>query len=281
MNMYQDTISNLCAGVESPNQTTVEFIKRVATGWVDMAARHSLALAPDADARDALQALANLIDHSPEVEDNIEDYLGETIGVGSFKECYNWTPQYVIKFCAKRNPTLDEQSILLRAAEHGVSQFFIPSFYIQLPRLIDSQFLDKDDDDSEIYDPDTHKWTPNPDWEDNTAFTHICIQPRVKPLGDTEENARQFSIHEKDLKRMVEAIPVLQFEDPQDWHALAGTCLNWLADFAHYYGITGLTALRDFAETFGIWDLHSENVGNLIPSVAGRGAPIILDWMSR
>lgn len=281
MNMYQNTISNLCAGVENTNETTAEFIKRVATGWVDMAARHGLVMPPKADALDALQALADCINDAPAVETNVENYFGVPIAFGSFKECYPWTSQYVIKFCARRNPTVEEQSIIMRAAEHNVGHFFIPSIYLQLPRLIDSQNLDKEDDESEIYDPETHTWTPNPDWEDDTIFTHICIQPRVAPLGDSEDNSRQFSNHEKDWGRMVRCIPQLAGEDRKDWFILAGTCLNWLIDFSHYYGKTGLTALRDFCETFGIWDLHSENTGNLIPSISGRAAPIILDWMSR
>lgn len=281
MNMYQDTISDLCAGIDNVNETTAEFIKRVATGWVDMATRHSLVMPPKADVLDALQALTDCINNVPALETNVEDYFGTPIAFGSFKECYPWTSQYVIKFCAKRNPTLDEQSVLMRAAEHSVSHFFIPSFYIQLPRPLESQNLDKDDDDSELYDPDTHQWSPNSEWEDNSVFTHICIQPRVAPLGDSEDNSRQFSNHEKDWGRMVRCIPQLVGEDREDWFILSGTCLNWLIDFAHYYGKTGLVTLRDFCETFGIWDLHSENVGNLIPSISGRAAPIILDWMSR
>lgn len=281
MNMYQDTISDLCAGIDNVNETTAEFIKRVATGWVDMATHHSLVMPPKADILDALQALTNCINNVPALETNVEDYFGTPIAFGSFKECYPWTSQYVIKFCAKRNPTLDEQSVLMRAAEHSVSHFFIPSFYIQLPRPLESQNLDKDDDDSELYDPDTHQWSPNSEWEDNSVFTHICIQPRVAPLGDSEDNSRQFSNHEKDWGRMVRRIPQLVGEDREDWFILSGTCLNWLIDFAHYYGKTGLVTLRDFCETFGIWDLHSENVGNLIPSISGRAAPIILDWMSR
>lgn len=281
MNMYQDTISDLCAGIDNVNETTAEFIKRVATGWVDMATRHSLVMPPKADVLDALQALTDCINNVPALETNVEDYFGTPIAFGSFKECYPWTSQYVIKFCAKRNPTLDEQSVLMRAAEHSVSHFFIPSFYIQLPRPLESQNLDKDDDDSELYDPDTHQWSPNSEWEDNSVFTHICIQPRVAPLGDSEDNSRQFSNHEKDWGRMVRRIPQLVGEDREDWFILSGTCLNWLIDFAHYYGKTGLVTLRDFCETFGIWDLHSENVGNLIPSISGRAAPIILDWMSR
>lgn len=282
MNMYLDTVSQLCAGIDSPNESTNEFINKVATGWADMAAQHSLKLTPDADACDALLALANLLDNTNKtVEDNIEDYLGEPIAFGSFKECYPWTSQYVIKFCAIRNPTLDEQSVLLNAHTHSCAHFFVPSFYIQLPRPIDSQLLDKDDDDAEIYDADVGRWVPAPDWQDNSALTYICIQPRIAPLGDSDENAHAFSNHEKDWPQMVNLIPQLQGEDPKAWYKLAGTCLNWLVDFAHYYGRAGLASLRDFCETFGIWDLHAENVGHLIPSISGRAAPIILDWMSR
>lgn len=282
MNMYLDIVSELCDGLESPNGTTKEFIDRVATGWANLASQHSLVLTPDADSRDALQALANLIDGiKPGSENTIETYLGEPIAFGSFKECYPWTSQYVIKFCAVRNPTLNEQSILLSAAEHNARHFFVPSFYIQLPHQIESQYLDKDDDDAEVYDSDTHTWVPFPDWEDDSLLTHICIQPKVAPLGDTDDNAHAFSVHEKDWPRMMERIPQLQGENPKSWYVLAGTCLNWLADFAHYYGRAGLTSLRDFCETFGIWDLHGENTGHLIPSVSGRAAPIILDWMSR
>lgn len=281
MNLYLDTVSKLCEGVESPNEKTREFIQQVATGWANLAANHHLSLSPYTDASDALQALANLLDNTDGVEDSIEDYLGEPMAFGSFKECYPWTSQYVIKFCAARNPTLDEQSILLNAAEHSVNHFFVPSFYIQLPREVDSQLLDKNDDEMEVYDVAASEWKENPEWVDDSRLTHICIQPRIAPLHDTDENARAFTIHQKDWPHMVEAIPQLQGELPTDWHVLAGTCLNWLADFGHYYGKCGLIKLRDFCETFGIWDLHAENVGALVPTISGRAAPVILDWMSR
>lgn len=281
MNMYLNTITELCADIDSPNKTTVEFINKVATAWVSLAAQHSLKLTPDADAKDALQALACLIDNTSPDGDVIEDYLGDAIAFGSFKECYPWTDNYVIKFCARRNPTLDEQSLLLHAAEYNTSHFFVPTAYVQLPRFVESPLLDKDDDEIEIYDPDTHRWTPNPEWEDNSLLDCICIQPRIAPLHDSDENDQQFCTHPKDWKAMTEAIPQLAGEENRDWYALGGVCLNWLIEFAHYYGKAGLVSLRDFCGTFGIWDLHAENVGNLIPSISGRGAPVILDWMSR
>lgn len=281
MNLYLDTVTKLCEGIESPNPKTKEFIERVATGWADLASYHCLKLTPDADSRDALQAMANLLDNTDSVEDDIERFLGDPIAFGSFKECYPWTSQYVVKFCAERNPTLDEQSVLMSAAANSVDHFFVPSLYIQLPRPVDSQLLDKNDDDQEVYDVASSRWVENPEWQDDSRLTHICIQPRVEPLGDSDENARQFSVQQKDWGRMVEAIPQLEGEYPSDWTVLCGTCLNWLIDFAHYYGKAGLIRLRDFCETFGIWDLHAENVGALIPSISGRGAPVVLDWMSR
>lgn len=282
MNVYLDTVSRLCRDIDTSNRSTRDFIERVATGWVDMATKRFLHLPSFADGGDALQALANLIDNTRHTgEDDIELYFGEPIAHGSFKECYDLTPEYIIKFCAMRNPTLDEQSILVSAAEHNMKHFFVPSFYIQLPRAIDSKYLDKDDDDAEVYDPDTHQWTPNLDWVDNSQFTYICIQPRVEPLGDSEENAVQFHIAPHLWRDMFDAIPELRNENLNDWAALDGACLNWLADFGYYYGLTGLERLRDFCETFGIWDLHAENTCHLIPSVSGRAAPAILDWMSR
>lgn len=281
MNMYLDIVSHLCDGLETPNTSTKEFISKVATNWANMAARHHLTLEPYVDAQDALQALAHLIDNTSPAGDNIEDHLGTPISFGAFKEVYEWTDKYVIKFCAERNPTLEEQTTLFRAEEHNTSHFFVPSVYLQLPRAVDSLLLDKEDDDEMTYDSETHSWTPNPDWVDNTRLVYICIQPRIAPLPDTDQTAHQFSNHEGDWRDMVAAIPQLAGEERREWYILAGTCLEWLADFAHYYGKAGLVALRDFAETFGIWDLHAENVGNLIPSVSGRGAPVILDWMSR
>lgn len=283
MNMYLDVASKLSAEIDTPNEVTREFIERVATGWINMATKRYLHLPDNTDIKDALQALATLIDDVPhcDCEDDIELYLGEPVAYGSFKECYNWTADYVIKFCALRNPTIDEQSLLMNAAEHNIKHFFVPSFYVQLPRAIDSKYLDKDDDDAEVYDPDTHSWVPNLDWQDNSLLTHICIQPRIVPMGDSDENAVQFGTHESEWEDMVKAVPQLQGENREDWWRLGGTCLNWLADFGYYYGKEGLAHLRDFCETFGVWDFHAENVGHLIPAVSGRAAPVILDWMSR
>lgn len=282
MNMYQDTVSQLCDSVTSPNRNTTAFINRVATGWVNMARKNHLTLFPDANVKDALQALANLIDNTAEtIEDEPGTYLGEPLSLnGAFKECYEWTPDYVIKFCSKRNPTLDEINVLLDAKEYGVDHFFVPSFYAPLPRLINLPHLDKDDDESEVY-VEGEGWVPNPEWEDNTPASYICIQPRIQPLGDTDENARAFSNHQKDWAEMTRIVPQLAGEDRKDWYILSGACLVWVAQFGHYYGKDGLLKLRDFCETFGIWDLHADNVGHFIPKVSGYNAPVILDWMSR
>lgn len=280
MNMYQNIVSSACDSLISPSKTTHDFIKKVAAGWANLAAIHHMELPLLIDMKSALQALAGLIDNT-NIRLGAQDFFGAPLSFGGFKECFPFTDKYVIKFCAKRNPTADEQAILMRAEEHNIGSFFVPSFYIQLPRLIESQNLDKDDDDAELYDPNSHDWFPNPDWEDDTTFTHICIQPRIAPLGETGDNDRQITAKEGEWLYAVTKIPQLRGESIGDWNALNGACINWLADFGHYYGKAGLERLRDFCETFNIWDLHADNVGKLIPEVSGRAAPVILDWMSR
>lgn len=276
MNIYSDRVAKLCAGITgTPDEHAIKFIESIATGWIDLATAHHINLPPDDVAKDALQALVNLLN---DPEDNIEKYLGKPLAFGAYKECYPWTDLYVIKFCAQRNPTLDEQSLLTKATEHGIAHFFVPSFYTQLPRRIESALLDKEDDGLQ-YNPETHEWEENPDWEDNTLLTHICIQPRISPYSDTTGDER-FNTSVLKWREMLRLVPQLHSDDRQEWEALNGACLKWVIDFGYYYGREGLIRLRDFCETFKIWDLHSDNTGHLLPTVSGYGAPVVLDWMS-
>ena len=223
---------------------------------------------------------------------SIEDYF-ELQGFGHFKECYYLSPNFVIKFCAERNPTLEEAKLLSDAYENGFEDLFLPSKYHELPFPLPSDNLEKEDDDQEVYDEDQGQWVDNPEWHDNTVLTHICIQPQVisaerfyadpstdntynKPV-DAECNCG--SKHSWEITRTELGLP----EDAwyADYRGLNGLCLIWARDFIKRFGVARLKMFSHFCEEFHVWDLHGENVGYTLPGADGTRYPIILDWMSR
>ena len=222
-----------------------------------------------------------------------EDFFDLT-GFGHFKECYDFSPSFIIKFCAERNPTTDEAKALEDAFANGMDDIFLPTKYYPLPYPLYANNLERDDEEAEIYDESTGNWIENPEWHDNTVLTAVCIQPKVvsaeRYYADEDSDypydklaGAEFmsSSSDKTWDSSRDALDIPLSDDRYEWRGLNGACLVWLMDFKKLYGLSRLKQFAKFCEEFHIWDLHSENVGYTLPGADGIEYPIILDWMSR
>lgn len=238
---------------------------------------------------DRLIALGTLMDtpNSPSPEElfNLE-------GFGHFKECYTFSPSFVIKFCSERNPTTEEGNVLVDALAHGFDNLFLPTKYYPLPHPLTSDNLEVDDDDSEVYDEEEGRWVDNTEWHDDTILTHICIQPRVisaeRKYTDPEDpnifnNPVYFecSTTPSGWTETCKHLNLPADTNRYDYRGLNGVCLMWAADFKRIYGVARLKAFAQFCEEYHVWDLSSENVGYTLPGKDGTAYPVILDWMSK
>lgn len=239
----------------------------------------------------SLHYLGILLDYPIELEASPEQWFNLE-GFGHFKECYTFSPSFVIKFCAERNPTTDEAKLLDDAWANDMDDVFLSTKYYDLPHPLYSENLEKDDEECEIWDESVGNWVENPDWHDDTILLSVCIQPRVlsaekryaeadipdifnKPVdaecgvsGSVWEETREFLGLPHDANRY-------------DFQGLNGVCRLWARDFKNLYGVARLRQFAKFCEEFHVWDLHSENVGYTLPGADGIQYPIVLDWMSR
>lgn len=210
---------------------------------------------------------------------------------GFFKECYALSPNLVIKFCAERNPTENEEALLNAAIEEDIQELFLPTIFLPLPRSFISTKLEVDDDDEDVFDSDANEWIPNPEWKDNSTLTHICIQERAIPQGvilrndpafnemdDTEVDAWSDNVWRTSATELG-LDPDLEFADK--WKGLSGASTHWVRALIDLYGIDYTRHFAHFCQTFPLWDLHSENVGySLLPGPYGVHLPVILDFFS-
>lgn len=218
------------------------------------------------------------------------DNFLDLMGFGHFKECYSFSPSLVIKFCAERNPTAEEEKALEDAYRNDMEFLFLPTFYYELPHCLSSENLEKDDEDDEIYDEDKG-WIPNPEWGDNTLITHACLQLAAETadyhyfneydscfnkLSECECNVSTKMWHKT---RDFIGLPV--DTEAEDFQGLANICMLWARDVFNLYGLDALKRFSDFCQEYHIWDLHSSNVGYALSGGDELSIPVIMDWMSR
>lgn len=216
----------------------------------------------------------------------------ELMRFGHFKECYRFSPSFIIKFCAERNPTNDEAQALEDAFANDMDDVFLPTKYYPLPYPMYANNLERDDEEAEIYDESTDEWIENPEWHDDTVLTAICIQPRVISADCKYTDVDHTDIYNKPSDAECNVSPKMWpvtcdrlgipfTDDRYEWRGLNGVCALWAKDFKNLYGLSRLKQFAKFCEEFHIWDLHSENVGYTLPGADGVEYPVILDWMSR
>lgn len=235
---------------------------------------------------DMLGALGLFIeDTDPEATPDV--YFGEP-GYGHFKECYRLSPQYIIKFCAARNPTLQEMELLHAADEAGLAHLFLPTLFFELPCEKEPAVLEPDDDDDDhlIYNSEYHYWEHDPDYPLDHVLTHFEIQPVAEVIAPGESTDKELNAEFQCWSLSQWEEEPLRAELPTDFNPyclrhLSGASRIWVMDFFHFYGLDALINFAAFCEEHLITDLHSSNVGHSSLGTHHRSYPIILDWLSR
>ena len=185
-----------------------------------------------------------------------EDFF-EYIGNGSYKECYALNDEYVIKFCCTANPTESERYILEEAARNGLIDLFIPCYFCHLEDYtVPLEYVGEDAGDySWRYDYENHT-DYRYYYDSSNEGNYIVIQPRAE-IANSDYVP---------LKR-------LPFPDAADLKSPA-ISTSWNECVHAHYGEVYFKEFLVFCKTYGIWDLHSDNIGYY------NDKPVILDWMS-
>lgn len=214
------------------------------------------------------------------------DYFG-ILSYGAFKECYYLTENWVIKFAASHNNTSSEKQVLECAASEGLSDLFLETIFIDLPRALPSTYLSSDGDsfdfDSPSYTYDSSSFldtfeleSPYPELSGAPCpcnLDTLILQPRAIVSADLPDRPRA------KCKKDYEADPLYfttGYEVPFSQYSDSGIrSLTWLQNCINTYGDNFFISLCDFIDRFLLGDLHCYNIGYL------GGRPIILDWISQ
>jgi hypothetical protein len=200
---------------------------------------------------------------------------------GSFKQCYDsGIDGWIIKFYTTECQIGAERQILEAAKERGIGQLFVPTYIIELPRLLDAVHIDSDGScqcsNCGGYDDD---YTGKGDCDDDSgSYEQLCgaiLQPEVLPL----EAIPYTSVRTENqyLKQP------LYWTDGSIIDYAFFTTLDidyreWLQDVIRLYGDETFRTFRNFIEEYNLDDLHSGNLGYM--TTPNGDIPIILDWLS-
>lgn len=219
-----------------------------------------------------LEALSYLTGQTPET------YF-EMVAYGHFKEVYRTDLGLVLKFCSARNPTIDEIELTAKAEKAGFAQFFLPSEYITLPKLMESAKLDPDDEGQYAYDEINHKWDRLEEWMDWTQFTHLCIQPEVTTYGDLPNEKLYHVIYDSSYKECKLKMWHGDLLDRDIMGVFDGVPTEWVRQMLTIHGMEGTYAFAKWCSTERVYDMHSDNVG--LYDHNGLQYPVIIDWLSK
>lgn len=169
---------------------------------------------------------------------------------GYFKIAYNPIPGVIVKFCSINNSTKQEQKLLNYAIKENLSNYFIPTEFINIQSL-GSIF---------IVEEDTHI--------DVNEFNYIEVQPQIDKFI---EEPIEFTY--KELTN-----PNFQIlEIPINGNKILSADISdkiWIENAIKTYGIDSFKSFLDFCYEYNVGDLHCGNIGYF------RDRPIILDWLS-
>lgn len=223
-----------------------------------------------------------------------EYHYGECIGTGAFKECYELTDHFIIKFASACNRTDLEEHIINAALDEDVKGF-IPSYFIPLfGYKVPLYLIDGDDQYYEVRHSHTNFNTYSLHRRAEDPFaTYAVIQPRIKCTVDRSDYqeclmAWRCPAYVDDVQPRYEGdeLPA-PLTNPDTGEIIPKEIvfsLNisdrfWLEEYMRYYGAEALAELAAFIEKYSICDLHNANLGYIIDD-SGDLQPIILDWIS-
>lgn len=178
------------------------------------------------------------------------------INCGAFKECYQLTPDFIIKFNSSNNSTDRENKVLADAQRTGLSDIFLPTkFYELKSSTIPLCYLREESNDySSYYDRDLAP----------ISFDSFFVQPFAK-IAREKSNFIEFNGD----------IPLVdEYGDTIPYELTTITAYSWLKDVLDMYGRKFFDMMINFFKAKGMHDLHPENIGYF------NNKPIILDWLS-
>jgi len=214
-----------------------------------------------------LEGIEGIVSHGESIESHF-DY----VGCGSYKEVFELSDRFVLKFYGADNPTEKEQDNIYDAAENGFGDMFAATYYFDLSEENYhpyAEFLDEIDNPD--YDPEQDE-SPDNDPYMQVQFYGFCIQPLCHE--DNEAIGFTISSREEYVKDVV--IPGVSYDKIQKACIEKG---HWLHAIAAKYGAQYLNDFLDFIWEYNICDLHSGNLGFFL-NENGEYLPKIIDWQS-
>lgn len=189
----------------------------------------------------------------------------EYVNNGCFKEVFRpWdAAPCVVKFVSQENNTDEEYSLLQCAKEEGVAQFFIPTYFVEIPWCLDAEWLD---DYSEVEDEDSDEIVYH-------TQQLACVQ--VQPVAHVHADSTHMNSKETTKRKWVAADGNVVQNDTMMTIAYNVFSREWVLKAVAYYSAAELDRFAYFLNKYFVSDLHSANVGYY------KGQPIILDCMSR
>lgn len=210
--------------------------------------------------RETLNTISNCLTYNVPPGDNFARCLSS----GAFKEAYMASDSIIVKFCTCDNPTDKEAELLMAADDYGVGKLFVPTYFHKLPFPLGVSFVEDSNSLRYSYNSRYHIMERNEEIED-FVLTHLEIQPFVQLAIDSLNEEYDYI-----RKRPIPGIPQYIRE-----RIKVSDC-SWLSAIANRYGSEIFEKFVDFYESFGLYDLHGENIGYTL-----EGNPVIFDWMSK
>ncbi|MCM1217334.1 MAG: hypothetical protein NC548_22800 [Lachnospiraceae bacterium] len=188
---------------------------------------------------DIIGTVSYLLDEA--INDELDTTNLSFLDSGAYKMAFNDVPGLVFKLVEDDTEILNkEETIYNLANEQELSNFFLPTTFIRLPRCIKAY---KESEGCDIY------------------FSAIMIQPEVVVSKAEEDN----------IKTLEKMLPYEFF------HILKNTGLRdskWIKRLIEVNGQDTFLTFLDFCERYHIYDLHNSNIGYL------QDRPVIFDWLS-
>ena len=201
------------------------------------------------------------------IDGQITDHFPE-LGNGSFKLCCALDPEekYVIKFVLSFSNAMEEVDLSNELNDTLEDRVFLPEWGFQLSK----DYFPSYDYDSDDYEED----------EEVPYLAFIIIQPRITFLVDDDRN--NVSIYDTEYKEDDDPSPVIDHRSSRclstgDVLESQITSVTWLQSIVDNYGIDFCEDFLALINSYGIHDLHWENIGYI--DTDGTLLPVIIDFM--
>ena len=193
----------------------------------------------------------------------------DTLGFGSYKECYETgIPGWVIKFASASNPSLDEIKAIEDVKKESLDYLLPKTIYLELPFSIPLSLLEPEPDlDYEGTDDDS----PNA-WINQYA-DYIILQEKCRTILDYTEVQ---TIPLKDAILDMTNIRICnEHFKAEEINQLIYIDSIWVTLLVEKFGKDTVIKFNKFLDTYCWDDLRPVNIG-----VNSQGNPVIFDWMT-